>query len=53
VDRKSEDRIERLMAMEPATVMSGFRSGTISRRDLSKLFAALGLTSALGADNRP
>ena len=46
--RKSEDRIERLMAMEPATVMSGFRSGTISRRDLSKLFAALGLTSALG-----
>jgi spermidine/putrescine-binding protein len=48
VDRKSEDRIERLMAMEPATVMSGFRSGTISRRDLSKLFAALGLTSALG-----
>jgi spermidine/putrescine-binding protein len=48
VHRKSEDRIERLMAMEPATVMSGFRSGTISRRDLSKLFAALGLTSALG-----
>jgi spermidine/putrescine-binding protein len=48
MNRKNEDRIERLMAMEPATVMSGFRSGTISRRDLSKLFAALGLTSALG-----
>ena len=48
MDRKSEDRIERLMAMEPATVMSGFRSGTISRRDLNKLFAALGLTRALG-----
>jgi spermidine/putrescine-binding protein len=48
MNRTSEDRIERLMALEPATVMSGFRSGTISRRDLSKLFAALGLTSALG-----
>jgi spermidine/putrescine-binding protein len=48
MSRTSEDRIERLMAMEPATVMSGFRSGAISRRDLSKLFAALGLTSALG-----
>ena len=42
------DGIERLMEMEPATVMSGFRSGVISRRDLTKLFAALGLTSALG-----
>jgi spermidine/putrescine-binding protein len=48
MNRTSEDRIEHLMAMEPTTVMSGFRSGTISRRDLSKLFAALGLTSALG-----
>ena len=48
MNRTSDDRIERLMAMEPATVMSGFRSGAISRRDLSKLFAALGLTSALG-----
>jgi spermidine/putrescine-binding protein len=48
MSRSSEDRIERLMAMEPATVVSGFRSGTISRRDLSKFFAALGLTSALG-----
>jgi spermidine/putrescine-binding protein len=48
MNRTSEDRIEHLMAMEPATVMSGFRSGAISRRDLSKLFAALGLTSALG-----
>jgi spermidine/putrescine-binding protein len=48
MNRTSEDRIEHLMAMEPTTVMSDFRSGTISRRDLSKLFAALGLTSALG-----
>ncbi len=48
MSRTNEDRIERLMAMEPAAVMSGFRSGAISRRDLSKLFAALGLTSALG-----
>jgi spermidine/putrescine-binding protein len=44
----NEDHIERLMEMEPATVMAGFRSGTINRRDLSKLFAALGLTAALG-----
>src|SRR5919112_5471754 len=43
-----DDRIERLMELEPATVMAGFRSGTISRRDLSKLFAGLGLTAALG-----
>jgi len=43
-----DDRIERLMEMEPATVMAGFRSGTISRRDVSKLFAALGLTTVLG-----
>jgi spermidine/putrescine-binding protein len=48
MNRTSEDRIERLMTMEPATAMSGFRSGAISRRDMSKLFAALGLTSALG-----
>jgi spermidine/putrescine-binding protein len=48
MNRTSEDRIERLMTMEPATAMSGFRSGAISRRDLSKLFAALGLTTALG-----
>jgi spermidine/putrescine-binding protein len=43
-----DDRIERLMELEPATVMAGFRSGTIGRRDLSKLFAGLGLTAALG-----
>jgi len=48
MNQTSDDRIERLMAMEPAAVMAGFRSGGISRRDLSKLFAALGLTSALG-----
>ena len=48
MNQTGEDRIERLMEMEPAAVMAGFRSGTISRRDLSKLFAALGLTAALG-----
>jgi spermidine/putrescine-binding protein len=48
MNRTSGDRIERLMALEPADVMSGYRSGAISRRDLSKLFAALGLTTALG-----
>src|ERR687893_831889 len=49
MNQMGEDRVERLKALEPATVMSGFRSGAISRRDLSKLFAALGLTSALGS----
>jgi spermidine/putrescine-binding protein len=44
----SNDQIERLMEMEPAAVVSRYRSGQISRRDLSKLFAALGLTTALG-----
>src|SRR5688500_7015825 len=48
MNQTSENRIERLMEMEPAAVMDGFRSGRISRRDLSKLFAALGLTTALG-----
>ena len=43
-----DSRIEHLMAMQPATVMAGIRSGEISRRDLGKLFAVLGLTSALG-----
>jgi len=43
-----DERIERLMELEPATVMSGYHSGKISRRDLSKLFTALGLTTALG-----
>jgi spermidine/putrescine-binding protein len=42
-----EDQIERLMEMEPAAVVTRFRSGQISRRDMSKLFAALGLTTAL------
>jgi spermidine/putrescine-binding protein len=46
--RTDKDRIERLMEMEPAAVVSHYRSGQISRRDLSKLFAALGLTTALG-----
>ena len=48
MNQAGEDRIERLLEMEPAAVMDGFGSGRISRRDLSKLFAALGLTSALG-----
>jgi spermidine/putrescine-binding protein len=48
MDRTGKNRIERLMEMEPAAVVSRFRSGQISRRDMSKLFAALGLTTALG-----
>lgn len=43
-----EDRTRDLLQMEPSTVMARYRAGLISRRDLSKLFAALGLTSALG-----
>jgi spermidine/putrescine-binding protein len=46
--QSGKDQIERLMELEPATVMADFRRGAISRRDLGKLFAALGLTSALG-----
>src|ERR687890_87674 len=48
MNQMGDDRIECLMKLEPSAVMAGFRSGTISRRDLSKLFAALGLTTALG-----
>jgi len=48
MNQMGDDCIERLVELEPATVMAGFRSGTISRRDLSKLFAALGLTTVLG-----
>ncbi|HEX5991908.1 MAG TPA: extracellular solute-binding protein [Thermomicrobiales bacterium] len=48
MNQPGKNQVERLMEMEPASVMSAFRSGRISRRDLSKLFAALGLTSALG-----
>jgi spermidine/putrescine-binding protein len=48
MNQRDDERIERLMQLEPAVVMASFRSGRISRRDLSKLFAALGLTSALG-----
>ena len=39
------DRTSELLAMEPAAVMASYRSGAISRRDLGKLFAALGLTT--------
>lgn len=42
------DRTPELLEMDPAAVMARYRSGAISRRDLSKLFAALGLTTALG-----
>ena len=48
MDQPGNNQVERLMELEPAAVMDGYRSGTVSRRDLSKLFAALGLTSALG-----
>jgi spermidine/putrescine-binding protein len=48
MEQGPENHIEHLMAMEPDKVMTAFRSGAISRRDLSKLFAALGLTTALG-----
>ncbi|MBA3450175.1 MAG: extracellular solute-binding protein [Chloroflexia bacterium] len=44
----TNDRIEHLMDMEPARVMAAYRRGQITRRDVSKLFAALGLTAALG-----
>jgi putative spermidine/putrescine transport system substrate-binding protein/spermidine/putrescine transport system substrate-binding protein len=44
----SEERIQDLMEMEPEKVMARYRAGSINRRDLSKLFAALGLTAALG-----
>ena len=43
-----DQTIDRLMAMEPAAVMAGVRSGEISRRDLGRLFGALGMTTALG-----
>ena len=43
-----EARIAQLSQMEPRDVVRAYRSGRITRRDMSKLFAALGLTSALG-----
>ncbi len=45
---ESVNRVESLLEMEPSAVMTAYRSGVISRRDLSKLFGALGLTAALG-----
>ena len=41
-------RVAQLAQMEPRDVVRGYRAGKITRRDMSKLFAALGLTSALG-----
>ncbi|MFN8592425.1 MAG: extracellular solute-binding protein [Thermomicrobiales bacterium] len=46
--RASRDVVNQLMEMEPAAVVAGLRTGRINRRDVGKLFAALGLTSALG-----
>jgi spermidine/putrescine-binding protein len=42
------DRTDLLLEMEPRDVVSRFREGQLSRRDLAKLFGALGLVSALG-----
>ena len=42
------DRTDALMQMEPSEVARRFRAGQISRRDVAKLFGALGLVSALG-----
>jgi len=39
---------QRLSAMEPAEVAAEYRAGRLSRRDLGKFFAAIGLTSTLG-----
>jgi spermidine/putrescine-binding protein len=44
----SGDAMRELMEMEPKAVMAGVRSGQISRRDVGKLFAALGITAAVG-----
>lgn len=49
MQRNGDERVGQLLDMEPAAVAAAYRAGKISRRDLSKLFAALGLTSALGA----
>lgn len=43
--RAEEERINALTSMSPAEVMARYRSGRIDRRDLMKLFGALGLTS--------
>jgi putative spermidine/putrescine transport system substrate-binding protein/spermidine/putrescine transport system substrate-binding protein len=43
-----EDRTRELMAMEPTEVVAQYRAGGITRRDLGKLFGAIGLTTALG-----
>jgi putative spermidine/putrescine transport system substrate-binding protein/spermidine/putrescine transport system substrate-binding protein len=41
------DRTEELMHLEPSEVMARYRAGRLSRREIFKLFSALGLT-ALG-----
>ena len=40
------NRIEALTEMEPAEVMAGYRRGEISRRDLLRLLAVVGLASS-------
>jgi spermidine/putrescine-binding protein len=44
----SDDAMRELKEMEPKAVMAGVRTGQISRRDVGKLFAALGITAAVG-----
>ena len=49
-DRRSDTdaRTAELMRLEPAEVMARFRAGWLGRRDLLKLFGALGLAGAGG-----
>ncbi|MCC6313815.1 MAG: extracellular solute-binding protein [Thermomicrobiales bacterium] len=42
------EQIEALKELEPAEVARRLRTGQISRRDVGKLFAAIGLTATLG-----
>lgn len=48
VDRASDSVQDQLLDMEPASVVAAYRAGKITRRDLGKLFSAIGLTAALG-----
>ncbi len=48
VNRTSKPVLDHLLDMEPERVVAAYRAGKITRRDLSKLFAAIGLTTALG-----
>lgn len=48
IPRDTAPSVERskLAALDPGEVMAGVRAGRISRRDLTRLFAAIGLTAA-------